>query len=331
MAICPAEVVDGTLVDECEPENPPLGYTATTLSVGTTAVAYIQLDGPSGVGDVESGDTISFYGAPGQFETSGSPFLGGSAIGVTAESAGASSLPIDPNLTAVVVRNPDGTVAICSDCIAVAPSSQSTSGTGYIGYSYDPSPIYQFGSQLLVGGTVTCTYPVAMFLHYRLQQGSTTTTASRWVNCEDATYVSIAVPDTGFVPGGIQLGVSGGAYIPALSQLASNANGVTTTATYSPPLLIGITLDQTGYRGPGYAEFGATVTCNDAVSGTASVAFTLDGATIDASSAATCGSNGLGYVVFQVPGPWGPGAAGVNASFSADGMTGTTTGVVNIS
>jgi hypothetical protein len=98
-----------------------------------------------------------------------------------------------------------------------------------------------------------------------------------------------------------------------------------------PPLLIGITLDSSGYRGPGEAIFGATVTCNEAVSGTASVAFTLDGATVDSSSPATCGSNGLGYVVFNVPGPWSSGPAGVTASFSADGSTATTTAVVNIS
>ena len=38
---------------------------------------------------------------------------------------------------------------------------------------------------------------------------------------------------------------------------------VTTSATYSPPLLIGITLDQTGYRGPGYARLAGGATSAD--------------------------------------------------------------------
>lgn len=291
----------------------------------------------------EQGATVSVYGAPDQFEVSNYPAEGGEESGpttpsgpyvdLTAESTGGSDLPVDPTLNAIVVDNPDGTVAICSDCFAVGSSAPTTSGLN-VGYSFDPSPLVQFGSQLLVDGTVTCSTPVTLWMDYTVSQGSTDDTASRWVNCQGATYVSDAVSATGFAPGAISLDVLTQGWEPQGSaDPPGDVWGVneTTTATYSAPLLVGITLDSTGFRGPGYAEFGATVTCNQPVSGTASVAFMLDGATVDASSAATCGSNGLGYVVFQVPGPWGPGAAGVNSSFSADRNTGTTTGVVNIS
>ena len=291
----------------------------------------------------EQGATVSVYGAPDQFEVSNYPAEGGEESGpttpsgpyvnLTAESTGGSDLPVDPTLNAIVVDNPDGTVAICSDCFAVGSTAPTTSGLN-VGYSFDPSPLVQFGSQLLVDGTVTCSTPATLWMDYTVSQGSTDDTVSRWVNCQGATYVSDAVSATGFAPGAVSLDVLTQGWEPQGSaDPPGDVWGVneTTTATYSAPLLIGITLDSTGFRGPGYAEFGATVTCNQAVSGTAAVAFTLDGATVDASSAATCGSNGLGYVVFQVPGPWGPGPAGVNASFSADGMTGTTTGVVNIS
>ena len=291
----------------------------------------------------EQGATVSVYGAPDQFEVSNYPAEGevesgpttpsGPYVDLTAESTGGSTLPVDPTLNAIVVDNPDGTVAICSDCFAVGSSAPTTSGLN-VGYSFDPSPLVQFGSQLLVDGTVTCSTPVTLWMDYTVSQGSTDDTVSRWVNCQGATYVSDAVSAIGFAPGAVSLEVLAQGWEPQGSaDPPGDVWGVneTTTATYSAPLLIGITLDSTGFRGPGYAEFGATVTCNQAVSGTASVAFTLDDSTVDASSAATCGSNGLGYVVFQVPGPWGPGAAGVNASFSVDGNTGTTTGVVSIS
>ena len=291
----------------------------------------------------EQGATVSVYGAPNQFEVSNYPNQGsvesgpvieaGAYANLTAESTGGSTLPVDPTLNAIVVRNPDGTVAICSDCFAVGSTSPTTPGLN-VGYSFDPSPIVQFGSQLLVDGTVTCSTPVTLWMDYKVSQGTTVDSVSRWVNCQGATYVSDAVPASGFSPGSVSLAVLTQGYEPqGPGDPPGDVWGVneTTTATYSPPLLIGITLDATGYRGPGEAIFGATVSCNEAVSGTASVAFTLDGATVDASSAATCGSNGLGHVVFNVPGSWGPGPAGVIASFSAGGSTATTTGVVNIS
>jgi hypothetical protein len=291
----------------------------------------------------EQGATVSVYGTPDQFEVSNYPAEGsvesgpvtpsGNYVDLTAESTGGSTLPVDPTLNAIVVRNPDGTVAICSDCFAVGSTAPTTSGLN-VGYSFDPSPLVQFGSQLLVDGTVTCSTPVTLWMDYAVSQGTTDESVSRWVNCQGATYVSDAVPASGSSPGPVSIAVLVQGYEPQGSaDPPGDVWGVdaTTTAIYSPPLFIGITLDSTGYRGPGEAIFGATVTCNEAVSGTASVAFTLDGATVYASSAATCGSDGLGYVVFNVPGSWGPGPAGVTASFSADGSTGTTTGVVNIS
>jgi hypothetical protein len=291
----------------------------------------------------EQGATVSVYGAPNQFEVSNYPAPGSVESGpvtpsgpyadLTAESTGGSTLPVDPTLNAIVVRNPDGTIAVCSDCFAVGSTGPTNPGLN-VGYSFDPSPIIQFGSQLLVNGTVTCSTPVTLWMDYTVSQGTTDVAVSRWVNCQGATYVSDAVPASDFSPGSVSLAVLTQGYEPQGSgDPPGEVWGVneTTTATYSPPLLVGITLDATGYRGPDEAIFGATVSCNEAVSGTASVAFTLDGATVDASSAATCASNGLGHVVFNVPGSWGPGPAGVTASFSAGGNTATTTGVVNIS
>ncbi len=309
-----------------EPEGCGPDTSQTTLYLDTPANLQILL-GDTASEEVEPGATINVYGAPGQFVVGQQS---GNDVAVTAESTAASALAVDPNLTAIVVRNPDGTVAICSDCVAVG-SSVPTSNTFYAGYSFDPSPIVQFGNQLLVNGTLTCSTQTAMWVVYSLTQGALSENGARWVDCEGANYVSMAFPVSDFEPGSISLEVIAQGYDPLTTSTGAQGVDVNTTATYSLPLLIGVTLDSTGYRGPGEAIFGATVSCNQPVSGTASVAFTLDGATVDASAPATCGSNGLGYVVFNVPGPWSSGPAGVSASFSADDNTGTTTGVVNIS
>src|SRR5215469_16320510 len=198
----------------------------------------------------EQGATVSVYGAPHQFEVSKYPSPGSVESGpvtpsgpyadLTAESTGGSSLPVDPTLNAIVVRNPDGTIVICSDCFAVGSTGPTTSGLG-VRYSFDPSPVIQFGSQLLVSGTVTCSTPVTLWMDYAVSQGSTDDSVSRWVNCQGATYVSDAVPASGFSPGSVGLAVLAQGYEPQGSaDPPGDVWGVdeTTTATYSPPLLI---------------------------------------------------------------------------------------------
>lgn len=188
-----------------------------------------------------------------------------------------------------------------------------------IGFTFDPaqSPVLTGG----LTGTVTCSRALPVDLSYNLTQGTVTRTGTASLPCTGSNAVTpLPIDVTGLTngPATITWTTSWHALNQSVTTPAKTATVTLTVAT-----TIGLTLDDTGFRGDQTTFVGGSVSCSQAV--TVNLTGTLPGGAVT-NQQVVCPATGVVGFLLQ----WNVGSAAGVASITASALTADGTAGVTV-
>jgi hypothetical protein len=184
--------------------------------------------------------------------------------------------------------------------VSTDPRTETVTLLAPVGISFGNAPQYPFFSNSALLVTVSCGFPATLEVKYVVENGSLVQSSKHFVTCTGVDFANLPLNEpfvTQSLPG---TRVSG--QVRAVGSFGIPVEYDTTIDLVAPGYIgvIGVQLDETGYRGPGTYYLGGTVTCSRPVELTATV--TLDGS-LTGSVPVSCGSSGIVGFLAVIEGP----------------------------